>query len=128
MDIGHRSALGYSTALTLALIAISSGPVQGHDIYSGLKSKVGNSCCDKDDCRPANYQMTRNGVMMQVGQEWISVHPDTIVYRTLPGDSGETAGGHWCGRAANDPLETGHVTLCAILPPRLATSAHRHSH
>jgi hypothetical protein len=133
MDIGNGVRRGWSAptpfiALVLTFISISPSTVESHDIYSGLKSKVGNSCCDKDDCRPAQYQITPAGVLMRVGQEWIAVHPDTIQYRAISGDSGETAGGHWCGRQANDPLETGYVTFCAILPPRLATSAVSHSH
>ena len=49
---------------------------------------------------------------MLVSGEWIVVPDETIQYRTVEGDTGETAGGHWCGT-------TGH---CAILPPSSASS------
>jgi hypothetical protein len=55
---------------------------------------------------------------MLIGGQWIVVPNDTIQYRALDGDTGETAGGHWCG------LSGGHVTVtyCAILPPSSAYS------
>ncbi len=54
---------------------------------------------------------------MLVDGKWIVVPNETLQYRTLDGDTGETAGGHWCGR-------TGAVTVtfCAILPPSSALS------
>jgi hypothetical protein len=48
--------------------------------------------------RPANYRKTGADLEMLVSGEWIVVPMDTIQYRTLEGDNGETAGGHWCGR------------------------------
>jgi hypothetical protein len=44
--------------------------------------------------------------------------PMQLQYRALDGDTGETAGGHWCGA----PDESGHsfFTYCAILPPSTA--------
>jgi len=55
---------------------------------------------------------------MLISGQWIAVPNDTIQYRALDGDTGETAGGHWCG------LPGGHVavTYCAILPPSSAYS------
>ena len=93
-------------------------PTEAHDIYSPLKDRWGNSCCDDEDCRPAPYRMTPAGVQMFVEGEWIAVPDHTIQYRALPGDTGETAGGHWCGRIQNgqgDRLD--YATYCAILPP-----------
>jgi hypothetical protein len=49
-----------------------------------------------------------------VDGEWLTVPEDTIQYRTLEGDPGETRGGHWCGLMA-----FGNLTYCAILPPSL---------
>jgi hypothetical protein len=34
---------------------------------------------------------------MLVDGKWMAVPAETIFYRALPGDTGETAGGHWCG-------------------------------
>ena len=72
-------------------------PTEAHDIYSPLKDRWGNSCCNDQDCRPVPYRMTPNGVQMLVDGEWIAVPDHAIQYRALPGDGGETAGGHWCG-------------------------------
>jgi hypothetical protein len=58
---------------------------------------------------------------MLVDGEWIAVPEYTIQYRALPGDTGETAGGHWCGDIRTkhgDGLD--YSTHCAILPPNPA--------
>jgi hypothetical protein len=39
------------------------------------------------------------GVQMYVDDDWFDVPDGSIQYRTLPGDTGETRGGHWCGTA-----------------------------
>ncbi len=41
-------------------------PAQAHDIYSPLKDRWGNSCCNDKDCRPAPYRVTPTGVQMFV--------------------------------------------------------------
>ena len=93
-------------------------PTEAHDIYSPLKDRGGKSCCDDGDCRPAPYRVRPTGVQMFVEGEWIWVPDHTIQYRALPGDTGETDGGHWCGRVQNGRgYELGYVTFCAILPP-----------
>ena len=57
-------------------------------------------------------------MQMFVEGKWIWVPDHTIQYRALPGDTGETDGGHWCGRFENGPGFTmGYATYCAILPP-----------
>jgi hypothetical protein len=98
-------------AATLSLSTWSCR-VDAHDIYTDLKDSSGGSCCATDDCRPAHYRITATGVEMLVDGQWIVVPKETIQYRTLKGDSGETAGGHWCG------LREYGATYCAILPPR----------
>jgi hypothetical protein len=47
----------------LAAIALLSfePPTQAHDIYLHLKDRLGNSCCDDKDCRPALYRVTPTG-------------------------------------------------------------------
>jgi hypothetical protein len=93
-------------------------PTDAHDIYSSLRDRVGNSCCHEGDCRPAPYRVAPAGVQMFVEGEWIAVPDSTIQYRALLGDTGETDGGHWCGRTQNgqgDRLD--YATYCAILPP-----------
>ena len=43
-------------------------PTQAHDIYTHLKSRSGESCCDNSDCRPVPYRVTASGVEMLVGE------------------------------------------------------------
>ena len=102
-------------------------PTEAHDIYSPLKDRWGNSCCNDQDCRPVPYRVTPSGVQMLVHGNWIAVPDHMIQYRALPGDTGETAGGHWCGeiRLMQDE-KVRYSTLCAILPPN-ATSLPRPS-
>ena len=90
-------------SLKLGLFAVllfvgSEPPTEAHDIYSPLKDRGGKNCCDDGDCRPAPYRVTPTGVQMFVEGEWIGVPNAAIQYRALPGDTGETDGGHWCGR------------------------------
>ena len=102
---------------TILLIGFEQ-PTDAHDIYSHLKDRWGNSCCDNEDCRPVPYRVTPAGVQMFVDGDWIAVPDYTIQYRALPDDTGETAGGHWCGTIRtkhSDGLE--YTTHCAILPP-----------
>ena len=108
--------------LCAAILLISfEPPADAHDIYSPLKDRWGNSCCDDKDCRPGPYRMTPTGVQMLVNGEWIAVPEYTIQFRALTGDTGETAGGHWCGDIR---YVVGHgmddSTHCAILPPNAA--------
>ena len=103
-------------ALGGILLTTMSWPSQAHDIYMSLVDRDGQTCCHDRDCRPARYRTTAAGVEMLVDGRWIVVPDDTIQYRALNGDTGETAGGHWCGK-----LEYG-VTYCAVLPPRSAFS------
>ena len=94
--------------------------IEAHDIYSPLKDRDGKSCCDDGDCRPAPYRVTPTAVQMFVEGEWVAVPDATIQYRALPGDTGETDGGHWCGRSQNGQgQKLDHATYCAILPPNL---------
>ena len=93
-------------------------PTEAHDIYSPLRDKVGRNCCDDGDCRPAPYRVRPTGVQMFVEGEWIAVPNGAIQYRALPGDTGETDGGHWCGRSQNGQgQKMDHATYCAVLPP-----------
>jgi hypothetical protein len=93
-------------------------PSEAHDIYSHLKDWRGNSCCNDQDCRPGPYRVTPAGVQMLVNGDWIAVPDRTIQYRALPGDTGETAGGHWCGDIRYKPGDgMDYSTHCAILPP-----------
>src|SRR5918993_1495632 len=96
-------------------------PAQAHDIYSHLKDRLGNSCCNEQDCRPAPYRVTPAGVLMLVNGTWITVPDYRVQYRALPGDTGETGGGHWCGDTrfmAGYGMD--YSTYCAILPPNAA--------
>src|SRR4051794_20954502 len=88
-----------------------------HDIYHGLANSVGESCCNGVDCRPTSYRLSANGVQMFVNGDWIKIPASLIQYRTIPGDKGETAGGHWCGytqlRSPEDQDAMVHHTVCA---------------
>ena len=110
VDLTKRLVIG------AMLVAIASWPSSAHDIYAGLKDSAGASCCSDRDCHPARYRITAGGVQMLVDGKWITVPNDTIQYRTLKGDTGETAGGHWCG-----VMEEYAVTYCAVLPPSSAS-------
>ena len=93
-------------------------PTEAHDIYSPLRDRAGRNCCDDGDCRPAPYRVMPTGVQMFVEGRWIWVPDHTIQYRALPGDTGETDGGHWCGRMQNGQGQRmDYATHCAILPP-----------
>jgi hypothetical protein len=106
----------------IGLLALTPGPIQAHDIYSHLVDASGRSCCDDRDCRPAHYRRRAPGVEMFIHGHWVPVPADTIQYRALPGDTGETSGGHWCG--TDDPTLGDTVILrCAILPPNSAAVA-----
>jgi len=110
--------ISQSTLVTAAL-AISL-PLQVHDIYAPLVDRWGKSCCDDSDCRPAPYRHTRTGVQMLVDGRWIDLPAVAIQRRTLSGDTGETAGGHWCGAVHENSepnLAPIYTTRCAILPP-----------
>jgi hypothetical protein len=109
--------------LSSIVVAVALGhPTEAHDIYSHLTDSWGNSCCDEKDCRPARYRVTPTGVWMLVDGEWVEAPGYTIQYRALSGDSGETNGGHWCGRSYQRvDNSVFHVTQCAILPPGAAS-------
>jgi hypothetical protein len=114
------------TAFVVAvLITNLPPPTLAHDIYSHLRDEGGGSCCNDQDCRPALYRLTARGVQMYVDQEWINVPNERIQYRALPGDRGETWGGHWCGSVYEpDFSNLGglYMTKCAILPPQAASA------
>ena len=104
--------------LLAAVLAIWPGPVEAHDIYTHLKSRSGQSCCDGTDCRPVPYWVTASGVEMRVGETRIVVPRETVQHRALDGDTGETNGGHWYG----ERYESSFITYCAFLPPNLASA------
>jgi hypothetical protein len=115
-----------SFALVSAALAVSLPlPGQAHAIYTTLVDSWGKSCCDEGDCRPVFYRHTQTGVQMLVEGRSIDVPPVAIQYHALPGDTGKTAGGHWCGAVHENyepNLDPIYTTRCAILPPQ-ATEA-----
>ena len=79
-------------------------PTEAHDIYSPLKDRWGNSCCDDGDCRPAPYRMTpaggkfssrERGSLCQTPRSSIGRCTVTLVKQT----GGIGAGGPKTGRA-----------------------------
>jgi hypothetical protein len=113
------------TAFVAVVLAASLPlPTLAHDIYSHLRDEGGGSCCDNQDCRPALYRLTAHGVQMFVDQQSINVPNERIQYRALLGDTGETAGGHWCGSLYQPDVSSRsilHMTKCAILSPQAAS-------
>ena len=112
------------TAL-VAVVLVTSLPLQAHDIYSHLRDEAGGSCCEDRDCQPVPYRFIASGVQMFVDKRWIDVPSDRIQYRALPGDTGETGGGHWCGSTYPPDFSDGgalSITKCAILPPQSAAA------
>jgi hypothetical protein len=109
-----------------SILAIWPGSIQAHDIYSHLVDRFGASCCNEMDCQPALYRMTAYGVQMLIAERWIDIPNDVIQYQVLPGDTGRTYGGHWCGSELLDlnARTTVYLTRCAILPPQAASATH----
>lgn len=113
-----KCALG----ICVLLVGLVS-PAEAHDIYSHLRDAKGVSCCNEHDCRPARWRVTPTGVQMFIYDEWYDVPDDKIQYRALPGDTGESAGGYWCGRPRDWQSPRKLLTYCAILPPQATTLA-----
>ncbi len=112
------------TVFVAAVLIISLPlPTQAHDIYSDVVDGAGKSCCDNRDCRPAHYRVKGGGVQMFVYGQWLVIPREKIQYQAIPDDTGETAGGHWCGYGQQGDNYIFYTTRCAILPPQ-AASAH----
>jgi hypothetical protein len=111
----HGMSMRQLSCRAAAVLALWPAPADAHDIYTPLLDKWGRSCCSGADCRPAPYRITPSGIEMLVKGRWFFVPDATIQYRTIDGDKGETAGGHWCGQL----YENGYITYCAFLPPKL---------
>jgi hypothetical protein len=59
------------------------------------------------------------------GAEPYNVPSARIQYRSIPGDTGETCGGHWCGSTYEldfNYVGALYITKCAILPPQSAAA------
>ena len=97
--------------------------IEAHDIYSQLRDSQGVSCCNESDCRPTPYRVTPTGLQMFIYGEWFDVPDDKIQYRALTGDTGETAGGHWCGRPRDWQSPRMVLTYCAVLLPQASAAA-----
>lgn len=108
--------------ISTVLIASLPLPIQSHDIYSDVVDRAGKSCCDNRDCRPAHYRVKGGGVQMFVYGQWLVIPRDKIQYQAIPDDTGETAGGHWCGQGQQGDNYIFYATRCAILPPQAASA------
>lgn len=100
-----------------SLFCVAIWPAQAHDIYTHLTDRHGRSCCDGTDCRAVPYRKTSSGFEMRVNDKWVLIPREKIERRTIEGDTGETAGGHWCG----ERYEGGVITYCAFVPPDIAS-------
>jgi hypothetical protein len=115
------------SALISAILAVSLPlPAQAHDIYLDVVDWAGQSCCDNRDCRPAHYRVKGGGVQMFVYGHWLVIPSDKIQYWSIRGDTGETAGGHWCGQGQRGSSWGSnyifYATRCAILPLQSANA------
>jgi hypothetical protein len=100
----------------MALIGL---PVQAHGIYSDLVDEVAQAAATTG----LPYRFGAGGVQMFADRRWIDVPGGRIQYRSLPGDSGDTCGGHWCGLIGKfEFIGKLHLTECAVLPPRSASA------
>jgi hypothetical protein len=119
--MSSRTAVAVVLAVSLPL------PIQAHDIYTHLLDGRGKSCCNDKDCRPAHYRVTSKGLQMFVDGRWIDVPSGAIQYLAIPGDTGETRRGHWCGGSAyernfSSPDDGLYLPKCAVLPPQSASA------
>ena len=107
--------------ISIALVAMLPTVTHAHDIYTNLTNRSGWSCCGGSDCRPARFRIGSLGaVEMLIDQQWLEIPSESIEYRSLDGDTGETNGGHWCGLEIADPHIGMLYTACAFLPPNLS--------
>jgi hypothetical protein len=102
--------------LALLLLAVTSssalahdpaGHALHHDWYKTLKVPgTSYSCCNNQDCRPAAWRATPNGVEFFIGGKWFFPPKQSVIEtETVDGN------GHWCGLEGGSPL-----TFCAIVP------------
>ena len=73
----------------LLVFSMCAAPVDAHDIYMHLKTPLGFHCCTGQDCRPAHYRSGGDGIEMLVDNRWLPVAGYDVMYRSLPGDTGE---------------------------------------
>ncbi|MBN8942314.1 MAG: hypothetical protein J0H01_22600 [Rhizobiales bacterium] len=102
-------------ALAFGFLILAARPLPAHDIYMDLKNRAGRSCCNGADCRPVPYRQTSSGVQMFIEGVWVTIPDAQVEQRSIEGDTGETGGGHWCGRRLNG--ENRFMTYCAFVPP-----------
>lgn len=102
-------------ALAFGFLILTVGSLPAHDIYMDLKNSAGRSCCNGTDCRPVPYRQTSSGVQMFIEGVWVTIPDSQVEQRSIEGDTGETGGGHWCGRRLNG--ENRFMTYCAFVPP-----------
>jgi hypothetical protein len=103
------------------ILALGTIPSEAHDIYMHLRNERGVSCCDGTECRPAHHRMKGRLVEMRVNGKWFTIHQDLISFRSLEGDTGETKGGHWCGKHQVGSSWEYLQTHCAFLPPNFTS-------
>ena len=115
MDSARTSI--FVLALLLLLTPVLA---RAHDIYSNLTNGSGRSCCDVTECRPVHYRFQGADLEMLINDHWVYVPRGMVQHRSLAGDVGETAGGHWCG----EPYEGGFITYCAFVPPNVVHLQH----
>jgi hypothetical protein len=120
------SRMAPKQSVIFVLLALWPGQAAAHDIYGQLTDRWGRSCCNHYDCRTSRYRATSSGVQMLIDGHWEPIPDEVIQYRSLPGDTGETGGGHWCGWF--DKTDDHLVTRCAILPPGLTSSVRGREH
>lgn len=115
--------------LSLYLVAIVCfvTSARAHDIYTNVRGKSGNSCCNNGDCEPleeAQIKAQPNGdfqVYSSRLKRWVLVDKSRVEYKLLP--MGEQWAGHWCGDKKYQPyIMAGQpdleiATYCFFLAP-----------
>ena len=89
--------------------------------YRHYKDRYGQSCCNQQDCRPADdFVETIVGgepvVRMLIDSTWITVPQSYVV-----GEYASDGRAHFCGRlfvTSSNPTHIKPEPICVILPPR----------
>ena len=116
-------------AILAFAIVLLTWPVFGHDIYTGLRSKMGNLCCGGSDCSATIFR-ERGGdfEFLTREKEWVKIPEERIIFLPIPGDppSSDTHRAHLCYRRATDDDRAGPnasnvvgpiYLYCAFIPP-----------
>lgn len=113
--------------IAIVCLIIAGTAAHAHDIYTGVRGKGGNNCCDNGDCEPLTEEQIKaqpNGdfqVYTNRLKRWVLVDKSRVEYKLLP--MGEQWAGHWCGDKKYRPYiidgqpDMEVATYCFFLAP-----------